>query len=168
VFPFVGLQLGAGIQLIIKAQKMVASLDWIITSKNWADNNMWVLLSFVFVIACYRTRKIPAALILFLIGLIFAFIRMYVTEVDKNYPRPFVIGGHYPDMVVRPSPEEFRTGFLNAGLGQIPLTCLNSVIALSILIDDLFPGMHSGNSSIACSVGIMNLVGCWFGAMPVW
>jgi hypothetical protein len=122
----------------------------------------------MFAIACYRTTRVPAALILFLVGLLFAFIRMYVTEVDKNWPQPYVGHGHYPDTVVHPTPEEFGIGFLNAGLGQIPLTCLNSVIALSLLIDDLFPDKHSNNSSIACSIGVMNLIGGWFGSMPVW
>ncbi|KAI9484687.1 hypothetical protein BDB00DRAFT_792655 [Zychaea mexicana] len=77
-----------------------------------------------------------------------------------------VAAGHYPDTIIRPRPEDFRTGFANAGLGQIPLTALNSVIALSALIDDLFPDRHADTSRISMSVGAMNLIGCWFGSMP--
>ncbi|KAI7868481.1 hypothetical protein BDF14DRAFT_1793765 [Spinellus fusiger] len=159
-----GLQLGTGIQLIKKAFDLVSNLQWTITSVNWSDNYPWVLLSTVFVFACYRT-KIPSALILFLIGLLFALVRMFGTK-DTMLPHP-VAGGYYPSIIVHPTPEEFRSGFLSAGLGQIPLTCLNSVVALSLLIDDLFPEKHSNTASISMSVGLMNLIACWFGAMPV-
>ncbi|KAI8979433.1 hypothetical protein BDF20DRAFT_819095 [Mycotypha africana] len=161
-----GLQLGTAIQLILKAQKMVPTLGWAVDRSNWSDNNVWVLLSFIFVVACYRTR-IPSALILFFIGLIFALVYMYATAAGKNLPRPSVIGGHYPDSIIIPSPEQFKNGLLNAGLGQLPLTLLNSVIALSALIEELFPKKHANSSNIAMSVGVMNLIGCWFGAMPV-
>jgi MFS superfamily sulfate permease-like transporter len=161
-----GLQLGTGVQLIIKAQKLVTTLAWKIDSSNWADNNTWILLSFIFVVACYHT-KIPSALVLFLIGLIFALVLMFATTAGNHLPRPSVIGGHYPDTIIVPTPTQFRNGFLNAGLGQLPLTTLNSVIALCALIDELFPDKHATTSSVAMSVGIMNLVGCWFGAMPL-
>lgn len=161
-----GLQLGTAVQLIIKAHNLIPGLKWTIDKSNWANNNTWVLLAFIFVVACYRTR-IPSALILFCIGLIFALVLMFATSAGDHLPRPSVIGGHYPDTVTVPNAHEFRTGFLNAGLGQLPLTCLNSVIALCALIDDLFPNKHATTSSVAMSVGIMNLIGCWFGAMPL-
>ncbi|KAJ8658657.1 hypothetical protein O0I10_005697 [Lichtheimia ornata] len=159
-----GIQLGAAASLIKKAHDLIKDLEWTITASNWSDNYTWVLLSFIFVMICYRTR-IPSALILFLIGLIFALVRMFVTDRDLPLDRP-VAAGHYPDTIIRPTPEEFRTGFANAGLGQIPLTALNSVIALSALIDDLFPDRHADTATISMSVGAMNLIGCWFGSMP--
>ncbi|CEG76031.1 hypothetical protein RMATCC62417_10987 [Rhizopus microsporus] len=159
-----GLQLGTAVQLIIKAHNLAAKLQWKITASNWADNNTWVLLSFMFVVLCYHTR-VPSALILFLIGLLFALILMFVE--NAQVPRPSVMGGHYPDMIIVPSPTEFKDGFLNAGLGQLPLTALNSVIALCALIHDLFPDNQTSTSGVAMSVGLMNLIGCWFGAMPV-
>ncbi|KAL0095543.1 hypothetical protein J3Q64DRAFT_1857384 [Phycomyces blakesleeanus] len=160
-----GLQLGTGVQLIKKAHDLITKLQWHISYANWSDNFTWVLLATIFVFACYRT-KVPSALILFLIGLLFALIRMFVTDKSTVIPHP-VAGGYYPNTIIHPTPAEFRTGFLNAGLGQIPLTCLNSVVALSILIDDLFPEKHVNTASISMSVGLMNLIGCWFGAMPV-
>ncbi|KAI9319356.1 hypothetical protein BX666DRAFT_2025657 [Dichotomocladium elegans] len=160
-----GIQLGAAGSLIKKAYDLVKGLQWTITADNWADNNVWVLLSFMFVILCYRTR-IPSALILFIIGLIFALIRMFVTDNDSDLDHP-IAGGHYPDTIIHPTPEEFRDGVVNAGLGQVPLTALNSVIALCALIDDLFPDRHATTSSVAMSVGAINLIGCWFGSMPV-
>lgn len=162
----IGIQLGAAASLIKKAHALIQDLEWTITASSWSDNYTWVLLSFIFVMICYRTR-IPSALILFLIGLIFALVRMFVTDRDLPLDRP-VAAGHYPDTIIRPTPEEFRTGFANAGLGQIPLTALNSVIALSALIDDLFPDRHADTATISMSVGAMNLIGCWFGSMPFW
>ncbi|CEP16428.1 hypothetical protein [Parasitella parasitica] len=159
-----GLQLGTAIQLIIKAHNLIPKLQWEITAENWSDNNVWVLLSFLFVVACYRT-KVPSALVLFLTGLIFALVVMFGE--NRDVPHPSVDGGHYPDTIIVPTPEQFKNGFLNAGLGQLPLTTLNSVIALCALIDELFPKHHAKTSHVAVSVGVMNLIGCWFGAMPV-
>ncbi|KAI9473970.1 MAG: hypothetical protein EXX96DRAFT_580048 [Benjaminiella poitrasii] len=160
-----GLQLGTAVQLIIKAHNLVAKLEWKIDGSNWSDNNTWILLSFLFVVICYHTR-IPSALILFLLGLIFALVILFTT--DNHYEQPSVGQGHYPDTIIVPNAEQFRLGFLNAGLGQLPLTSLNSVIALCALIGDLFPTRKPASTShVAMSVGVMNLIGCWFGAMPV-
>jgi hypothetical protein len=164
-FISVGIQLGTGVTLMIKAHDLIKTLQWTITGANWADNYTWVLLAYIFVISCYNNR-VPSALILFAIGLIIALVRMFTNHNGPiNSPSA---GGHYPDTIIVPSPDDFKTGFLNAGLGQIPLTCLNSVVALSVLIDDLFPEKHATTSSIAISVGLMNLIGCWFGSMPYW
>ena len=67
-----------------------------------------------------------------------------------------------------PSWSAFKTGALDAGLGQIPLTTLNSIIAVSYLSADLLPHIPApGVTSIGISVALMNLIGGWFGAMPV-
>jgi MFS superfamily sulfate permease-like transporter len=54
-----------------------------------------------------------------------------------------------------------------AAIPQIPLTCLNSVIAVCALSRDLFPEKPASEKSVAVSVGLMNLIGCPFGAMPM-
>ena len=57
---------------------------------------------------------------------------------------------------------------LEAGIGQLPLTTLNSVIAVTFLAQDLLPERPTpSTTSIALSVASINLVACWFGAMPV-
>jgi membrane associated rhomboid family serine protease len=56
---------------------------------------------------------------------------------------------------------------MGMALGQIPLTTLNSVIAVSALAGDLMPDFPVGVTRLGFSVAAMNLVGCWFGAMPV-
>ena len=58
-------------------------------------------------------------------------------------------------------------------LAQLPLTTLNSVVAVAALAAELFPagagggGATPGVTALGVSVGLMNLSGCWFGAMPV-
>ncbi|KAH8911906.1 hypothetical protein BR93DRAFT_32520 [Coniochaeta sp. PMI_546] len=52
-------------------------------------------------------------------------------------------------------------------LGQLPLTTLNSVVAVSALAGDLMPVFPVSVTSLGFSVAGMNLVGCWFGAMPM-
>ena len=55
---------------------------------------------------------------------------------------------------------------MRAGLAQLPLTTLNSVVAVCQLSSDLFPLRPARPVLVASSVGAMNLVGAWFGAMP--
>lgn len=62
---------------------------------------------------------------------------------------------------------DFKTGFLRGAVPQIPLSVLNSVIAVCKLSKDLFPDHEASVTAVSVSVGLMNLVGCWFGAMPV-
>lgn len=65
--------------------------------------------------------------------------------------------------------DDWKAGFLRAAVPQIPLSILNSVIAVCKLSGDLFPDRERELSaaSVSVSVGLMNFVGCWFGAMPV-
>lgn len=50
---------------------------------------------------------------------------------------------------------------------QIPLTILNSVIAVCALSIDLFPDRPSKPRTVAVSVGLMNLASGWFDSMPM-
>lgn len=68
--------------------------------------------------------------------------------------------------MVKISWEDWKIGFLRAAIPQIPLSVLNSVIAVCKLSADLFPEREASATVVSVSVGAMNLVGCWFGAMP--
>jgi hypothetical protein len=60
-------------------------------------------------------------------------------------------------------------GIWRGGLPQMPLTLLNSVLAVSVLAGRLFP-KSTGRAmprKVAISVGFMNLLTCPFGGMPV-
>lgn len=61
------------------------------------------------------------------------------------------------------------SGAWRAAVAQIPLTFLNSVLAVTALAHQLFPrrAHRIGPSRLATSVGIMNLLICPLGGMPV-
>ncbi len=61
------------------------------------------------------------------------------------------------------------SGVWLGGLAQLPLTLLNSVFAVSVLAIGLFPdnARRCRPARIAVSVGLMNLISCPFGGMPV-
>ncbi|KAJ1910479.1 hypothetical protein H4219_006201 [Mycoemilia scoparia] len=159
-----GLQLGAAIQLcktaVTNIKKGHATAFWGDGIK-WNDNALWIIASFLFVIVFYQRRKVPTAMIIFVAGLAIALV---MTGVSHDYGQ--VVAGGPTFHIVVPSHQEFVDGFLQAGLGQLPLTLLNSVIALAALVYDLYPGYDLSISNIAMTVGSMNLVGCFFGSMP--
>ena len=68
--------------------------------------------------------------------------------------------------VVRIPREAWKRGFLKGAVPQIPLSVLNSVVAVCKLTRDLFPEKAASATSVSVTMGAMNLVGCWFGAMP--
>ncbi|KAF9166902.1 hypothetical protein BGX21_004557 [Mortierella sp. AD011] len=160
-----GIQLGTAISFagkaadLVKQAKSFGGDSW-----TWNNNYEWACVAFIIVfIFYYRSKRIPTAIILFAIGLIIAFIKLYTDPpVGAVYPKI----GVYSIRVTVPTWEEFKHGFVSGSLGQIPLTSLNSVIALASLAHDLFPERPAGTSTIAVSVGMMNLVGCFFGSIP--
>ncbi|KAJ9499317.1 hypothetical protein H2202_004900 [Exophiala xenobiotica] len=157
-----GIQVGAGLSLIIAAgSQALSSLSW--TGPSWADNYLWMILGFVFLFVINLRPRTPYALILFLLGILFAVIR---TTGDHHHRLPgFRLWRPYTQS---PSSSEWKTGILDAGVGQLPLTTLNSVVAVTHLAADLLPDIQTPSvTSIGFSVAIMNLLGCWFGAMPV-
>lgn len=74
--------------------------------------------------------------------------------------------GPSPMEVVRITRRAWRDGFVKGTIPQLPLSVLNSVIAVCKLSSDLFPGRDFTVTSLSVTVGLMNVVGCWFGAMP--
>ncbi|KAL2516556.1 Molybdate transporter 2 [Forsythia ovata] len=103
---------------------------------------------------------VPSALIVFLLGLVFCFLRDPSIVNDIKFgPSRF--------HVLKITWDDFKVGFIRGAVPQIPLSVLNSVIAVCKLSGDLFPGTELSATTVSVSVGVMNLVGCWFGAMPV-
>ncbi|XWS70808.1 hypothetical protein CRYUN_Cryun03dG0080900 [Craigia yunnanensis] len=101
---------------------------------------------------------IPSAFIIFLLGVVLAFIRRPKMVNDIKFG---------PSMkVVQITSHAWKEGFIKGTIPQLPLSVLNSVIAVCKLSSDLFPGREFSAASLSVSVGLMNLVGCWFGAMP--
>ena len=59
------------------------------------------------------------------------------------------------------------TGFWRCAVPQVPLTLLNSVVAVCALSANLFPARRASPHKVAVSVGLMNLLCCPWGAMPM-
>lgn len=157
-----GIQVGAGLSLIIAAgSKAVSSLSW--TTPSWADNYVWMIVAFLALFATNLRPRTPYALILFVIGAVLAIIRV---KGASHYDLPgFRLWHPYTQV---PSGYEWKTGILDAGVGQLPLTTLNSIIAVTHLAADLLPEVQTPSvTAVGISVAAMNLFGCWFGAMPV-
>ncbi len=154
-----GIQVGAGLSLIISAgTSLLQPLGW--TSPAWADNLIWALLAFLALLTTLKISRFPYALVVFIIGIMFS-----ICLVGRN-DLPSIKIWH-PQLHV-PSWSAFMTGAIDAGLGQIPLTTLNSVIAVCYLSADLLPNLPAPSvTAMGTSVAMMNLVGGFFGAMPV-
>ncbi|MEQ9617108.1 MAG: putative sulfate/molybdate transporter [Phycisphaerales bacterium] len=69
--------------------------------------------------------------------------------------------------VTVPTAQEAWLGVTQGAIPQLPLTLLNSVIALSALSADYFPGRGVDPKRVAVSVGAMNVLTVPFGAMPM-
>lgn len=150
-----GIQVGAGLSLIVAAgSKATSSLSWL---HPRSDNYLWLIIAFFALLAINLRPQTPYALLVFLLGLVFAFVL-------AQRPPTFTIWQPYTQV---PGSAAWRDGILGAGLGQLPLTTLNSIIAVTHLSADLLPEVPTPSATaIGLSVASMNLIGCWFGAMP--
>lgn len=155
-----GIQVGAGLSLCLSGgTTMLKPLSW--TGPWWGDNLLWAVAAVLLLLATFAYPKLPYALIVFSIGLIFSAFGPVTS--DPSHPNTAV-------PILRPSAKDFWTATSTASLGQLPLTILNSVIAASALSADLLPSPPCPSApsvtSLGISVALINLLGCWFGAMP--
>jgi MFS superfamily sulfate permease-like transporter len=161
-----GIQVGAGLSLVLSAgTSLLGPLGWI--SPSWSDNYLWALFAFFFlllvtVVEKRRTKSIPYALVVFVLGLVLAGIQLVTERKHDHISDPHIWQPH----VYVPEPKQFWTTIL-ASLGQLPLTTLNSIIAVTHLSTELLPNIAEPTpTALGISVASMNLIGCWFGAMP--
>jgi Molybdate transporter of MFS superfamily len=117
-----GIQLGTGLTLISKGvQSVVASNGWIFSNQGWKDNNLIAMVSFLLVLFTWRAKWNFSALLLFFGGLASAFSKTTMKfSLGPQMPTPFL-----------PSVSDLWIGFTKAGLGQLPLSLSNSVIAVA-------------------------------------
>jgi MFS superfamily sulfate permease-like transporter len=151
-----GLQLALGLSLLMKGLQMVAATGTL----AGPDSYLTGAVATVVVLALFFSRSIPAALVLFIAGVGLA--------VWKNpaVVRDLGVGLSLPHWTP-PAWADFVSSFPRAAVPQIPLTTLNSVVAVCALSVDLFPDRPASPRRVAVSVGLMNLVAAWFGGMPM-
>jgi len=150
-----GIQLGIGLKLFLTGtndMRFLPALGW--------DSLLTGAIAVSLIVLSYFRRKLPSALILFLSGFILLFVS-----------RPALFGGMnlsaWVPQIFAPASADWWMGFTKGVVAQLPLTLLNSVVAVCALSGDLFPGRRIPEAKMARSVGIMNLASCWFGGMPV-
>ena len=150
-----GLQLALGLSLLMKGLQMVTGTHaWV-----GADSYLAASVAALGVLALFSAR-VPSALVLFGAGLLLA-----------AWKDPEVVRlVHFDWTVPHWTPiawSDFTRAFPLAALPQIPLTTLNSVIAVCALSTELFPDRPATPRRVSVSVGLMNLVAGWFGGMPM-
>jgi len=64
-----GIQMGAGLSLILNAGTQIAGLTW---ASHWADNYLYLLIAFFLLCSTSGMRKFPYALLLFICGIVVA------------------------------------------------------------------------------------------------
>ncbi|KAH7149689.1 hypothetical protein B0J13DRAFT_621517 [Dactylonectria estremocensis] len=156
-----GIQLGAGLSLILGAgTSLLQPLHWIHPA---LDNRIWAIAAFLVLIGTQKLPRFPYALLFFLLALLLAFIQVVVSH--HSLPWFHVWRPHF----VMPSwVGHGDSPALWMAIGQLPLTTLNSIIAVSALSADLLPNLPTPSvTSIGVSVAAMNLTSTWFGGMPV-
>jgi MFS superfamily sulfate permease-like transporter len=151
-----GLQLALGLSLLMKGLQMIAGTGGLLGPDGWLTGGAAALV----VLALFSSRRTPSALVLFAAGLALAVWK--TPAVARSLELGFSLPHWSP-----PSWGAFVSAFPKAALPQIPLTTLNSVVAVCALSVDLFPDRPASPRRVAVSVGLMNLVGAWFGAMPM-
>ncbi|MCJ1400812.1 hypothetical protein MMC11_004020 [Xylographa trunciseda] len=149
-----GIQVGTGLSLIISAGSHIP-LDL----SSHPSTHLVLVVTLLFLLVCSIFRKVPFVLCIVILCVPSVFLGNH-----GFYPHLSIWN---PSMSI-PSLSDFRFGAINAGLGQVPLTTLNSVVAVTYLATELIPEVpETSATAIGCSVSLMNLVGCWFSAMPL-
>ncbi len=151
-----GLQLGLGVKLLTKGIGMIGGTNVWLGFDSIALGALCVGIILVF----YFSRRFPSALVVFALGLGALLLS-----------QPALLGAsrlgmqwHLPDLA---DWSAWRQGLLRGAIPQIPLTVLNSVIAVCALSSDLFPRRALAPRRVAASVGLLNLICCPLGCMPV-
>ncbi len=150
-----GLQLALGLSLLMKGLQMVAGTHAAVGLDSYTTAAIGALA----VLALF-SKTIPSALVLFVAGVVIAIWKQpsVVSALRVGLTLP-----HWTPIAAR----DFVAAFPLAAVPQIPLTTLNSVIAVCALSATLFPERTASPRRVSVSVGLMNLVAGWFGGMPM-
>jgi len=149
-----GIQLGVGIKLALTGFGWLRSLTLVGLDSMLVGIVVFIVLSF------FAIRKKPVLLFIFIFGFAVEFVlnRAAFSSVPFSWPYIF---WQWPTVAA------FKSGFLNGTLVQLPLTLLNSVIAVCALSADYFPGSGIKPKKMILSIGLMNLFCVPLGGIPM-
>lgn len=149
-----GVQMGLGLQLANLAMKNYIPA-------HGASGYFLAFASFMIVVALFGSRRLPAALPVVALGVLYAVI------VDLDVGKAAAgIGFAAPEFHV-PSLSNILTGCVVLALPQLPLSISNSVIATHKTLHDLFPEKHIGIRKIGLTYSAANLIAPFFSGIPV-
>ncbi len=151
-----GLQLALGLKLLVGGMAMIAGTETLI---GWDSIGMGILCSSL-VLLLYFSTRVPGALLIFVIGLV----ALLARDPSLLSTTKLGIAWNIPDFG---SLHDWKIAVWRGAIPQIPLTTLNSVIAVCALSLDLFPARAARPRRVAFSVGLMNLICCPLGGMPM-
>ncbi|MCG3138830.1 MAG: hypothetical protein HJJLKODD_02699 [Phycisphaerae bacterium] len=149
-----GLQASLGIKLVWKGLEWLGALP-IIGPDSWLMAGILGV-----VIGWFWGRRVPILLFLFLGGVV-------LMMVECGWPSTSVMRQSPVIKWSWPSGTDWQVGVLQGAIPQLPLTLLNSVIAVCGLSRDYFPGRGVAPRKMAATVGLMNLLCVPWGAMPM-
>ncbi len=173
-----GLQLGLGTLLVKKGVQLLnREADWSRRFLGW-DGYLLAGSCFIYALLFYRSRRVPVALVLFAFGLVVAIVRNSATEDTELTPTDDVANISLSETVTTcggganapiqdfgihwPTASDWATGFVHMAIPQIPLTTMNSVIAVCKLSDDLFPDMDDKHKATPRRVSSAVFTLCYF------
>ena len=148
-----GVQFGLGLSLATIATKNY------ILSDSWPG---YILagISFIIVASLLENRKFPPAVLVILLGAIYATLfKLNFTVIGNG------IGLSLPQLH-HITINDVTTGFLVLALPQIALSISNSVVATKQTLKDLFPQSNVGVKKIGITYSLMNLINPWFSGVP--
>jgi hypothetical protein len=117
------------------------------------------LLAVIIVVTLRENRYAPAAIVLMALG---GGIMAWRGELRGSLELAFTL----PPLTL-PRLDQVWQAMLLAGFAQIPLSITNAVIATAALIRDYFPEKAVSERKLMLNMGVMNVIGSFFGGMPM-
>lgn len=151
-----------GIQLSLALSLMGQGAALIARTGGFAQLDGWGLALAAAAVVLLGARpgsRLPAALLLFALGL--GLTALTAPDAWRALTfAPALPQFDWPSTADAPNA-------LRAAIPQLPLTLLNSVVAVCALTQELYPDRAAPPRSVAVSVGLMNLVSAPFSGMPL-
>ena len=149
-----GIQLGVGLKLAAKGASWVFDLPFF----GW--DSVVVALVAALLLLLFVSKQFPGLLLIFFGGFVLLWME------DATAYEKIALG--LPALAFDwPAAADWNVGLLRGAVPQLPLTMLNSVIAVCALSSDYFPGRGASTRRMALSVGMMNLLCVPFSGMPM-
>ena len=132
-----GVQLGAGLGLALSAAQATTIA---LKAQPRTEAPLFVAALVLLVPATLRPRKVPFVLVLITLTIVVPLAAwLGHCIVGRACGAPSWAFAVWQPRFHAPSPKEFGRGALGAGLSQLPLTTLNSIVAVVHLAQDLYP-----------------------------